>query len=107
MIRSCNVKRYKGNEGICVSPTVKDYRGRVYRSLYPDRNLLSLKRKNPDKFERVYTQTILNKHLPIKVYNDFTDFVILCDGSDDDYYSLREIISRWLYDRLGAKVKKI
>lgn len=106
-MKTSNFKTYKGNMGvaICIYPPL-DWQGEQFPSLAPDRQTFFAKKANEideKEYEKQYRERVLSKLNPDKIYDMFSNKVLLCWESPGEFCH-RRIVADWIMEELGIEV---
>lgn len=106
-MKTSNFKTYKGSMGvaICIYPPL-DWQGEQFPSLAPDRQTFFAKKANEideKEYEKQYRERVLSKLNPDKIYDMFSNKVLLCWEPPGEFCH-RRIVADWLMEELGIEV---
>lgn len=106
-MKTSNFKTYKGDLGVsvCIYPPL-DYPGEQFISLAPDRQTFFAKKADEideKEYEKQYRERVLSKLDANKVYDMFSNKVLLCWEPAGDFCH-RRIIADWIKEELDIDV---
>jgi hypothetical protein len=80
----------------------------TYSDLFPTWELLNKWKKdhNKEEYIKIYSEKILSKLEPSKVYKDLKDKIILCWEKPGDFCH-RHLVADWLMKNLDVQIKEL
>lgn len=101
-----NSKNFKGRNlnAVSIARSCRYWSGRTYAPLMPTWDIINI--EDPEEYERVYREKILDKLDPLQVYNDLgEDAILLCHESaakieSGEQFCHRTMVARWLEEQL-------
>jgi len=110
MIKTSYFAKFNGDNGVSIATnTPWWFKGEIYPELAPPKWLMvkyNKKEITDEDYEALYNYHVLRKLMPLKVYNDLNEKVLL-GYKESGQFCHRRVVARWLKKRLGVTIKEI